>query len=411
VLALAGAALRAAAFGAAATAAAPVVADVDPARETVVETRLLPRATKQRLARLQSAARPVPRGEPADDPRARIDAARELIVASRSGGDPRLLGYAEAELSMRVDRLPAAAAVEVLVLRATVAQAQHRFDAARTQLDEALARRPDHPQALLTRAAVSLVQGRHAQARADCERLAPLARDVAAICGATVDAATGYNRRARRTLGEVAGPTAAIAGRAATRRGGDRNELRAWALSLAGEVAELDGDTGAAIRGYSASLAAGDDPYTRVALADALLAARQPQAARDAVAPAPPTDAVLLARWRAARALGDTAAATALESQLASRFGADAARGAPLHLREAAWFALERGDPDEALRLARANWADQRTPADALLLARAARAARDAATVDALRAWLRDTGLADARIERALDRPAQGEPR
>jgi hypothetical protein len=81
--------------------------------------------------------------------------------------------------------------------------------------------------------------------------------------------------------------------------------------------------------------------------------------------------------------------------------GADA----PLHLREAVLFALERNDRNEtamALRLAQQNWAQQREPADALLLARAARAAGDAAALRDLREWIRRTGLDDRRIAREI---------
>ncbi len=95
--------------------------------------------------------------------------------------------------------------------------------------------------------------------------------------------------------------------------------------------------------------------------------------------------------------------AEALAEQLTARFASDAARGTPLHAREAARFALEQGRAADALRLARLNWASQRESADALLLADAARASRDASALAELRSWVASTGLQDARIARALD--------
>ena len=50
-------------------------------------------------------------------------------------------------------------------------------------LDRSLQREPRNAQALLTRATVLTVQGKYAQARADCERLAASLREIyAAIC-------------------------------------------------------------------------------------------------------------------------------------------------------------------------------------------------------------------------------------
>jgi hypothetical protein len=69
-----------------------------------------------------------------------------------------------------------------------------------------------------------------------------------------------------------------------------------------------------------------------------------------------------------------------------------------MHAREAAIFALERGDAAAALRLAQENWRAQREPADLLVLARAARSGRDAAVLEDVRGWVRRTGLADTRL-------------
>lgn len=340
-------------------------------RDAVVETQLAPRAVKAQVQRaLQSAALPSS---------VRIAQARTLIETGRANGDPRLLGYAEAQLADLDEP-------DAVVLRATIEQSRHRFDTARALLDRVLQREPAHLQARLARATIAQVRGDLGPARADCAALAPVAAAVAAICTAAVDASNGRDTQALAVLEAVAarGPAS----------------LRGWALSLAGEVHERLGALDAAVRAYSQSLAQSEDLYTRVALADAWLALDRPQQARAALAAAPASDAVLLRRWRIARRLGEDAAP--LAAQLAERFAAAAARGELLHAREAGWFALERGEIAQALRHARENWAAQREPADALLLAAAARAARDAAADAEVRAWLARTGLRDVRIERVL---------
>jgi hypothetical protein len=63
------------------------------------------------------------------------------------------------------------------------------------------------------------------------------------------------------------------------------------------------------------------------------------------------------------------------------------------------------GDRQAALSWALANWKEQREPADARLLARAALAVGDRAALEALRQWREQTGYEDFRLDRIL---AQG---
>jgi Tfp pilus assembly protein PilF len=361
----------------AALSAGAALAQVAPTRDTVVETQLLPRAVKASVRQLAAGAPSASRDRFAD--------VRRLIEAGRASGDPRTLGYAESLLvSWSAD--DPNPPTEALVLRATIEQSRHRFDAARTLLDRAIARAPGHGQALLTRATIAQVRGDHAAALSDCLRLRPLNADVAAVCAALTDAATGHNERAIGTL------TIAV----------DRTQgaVRAWALGALAQVHEQRGAHSEAVAAYRASLAAGDDLTTRVALADLLIGQRRWSEARALLSDAAPADAVMLRRWQIARATGGGAAE--LEAQLQARFAEASARGELLHAREAAVFALERGEFAAALRLARQNWQAQREAADLVVLARAARAARDAAGLDEVRQWLRRTRLDDVRLRRAL---------
>lgn len=352
-----------------------------PKRDEVVETQLLPRAVKQSVQRLQR-LKSDGGGKPVELPAAqRIDNARRLIQAGRATGDPRTLGYAEAVLAGLPDSGPSG--VEALVLRATIEQSRHRFDAARELLDRALEQSPAHVQARLTRATIAHVRGNLDSARADCEALRAAAPAVGVICRAIGDSLSGHNAEAIKALESVSEPS-----------------LRAWALSVAGEIYEQNGALDSAIRSYTASLALSDDLYTTVALTDALIAQQRWPQAEALLLPLPSTDAVLLRRWSVAR--GQRRDASALQAQLADRFAAAQARGELLHAREAASFALERGDSAAALKLARQNWNDQREPADLRILARAASAANDSSVIGEVREWLARTGLADVRVQRAL---------
>jgi hypothetical protein len=352
-----------------------------PTRDEVVETQLLPRGVKQSVQRLGRVGRDAGKQPIELPPAQRIDNARRLIQAGRASGDPRTLGYAETVLAGLPETGPTG--VEALVLRATIEQSRHRFDAARSLLDRALEQAPAHVQARLTRAAVAHVRGDVETARADCDALREPAPTVSVICRAIGDSLSGNNARALDALERITDPS-----------------LRSWALSLAGEIHEQQGALDAAVRAYSASLALGDDLYTTVALVDALIAQQRFPQAEALLLPLPSTDAVLLRRWMVAhRQQRD---ATALQAQLADRFAAAQARNELLHAREAALFALEQGDSVTALKLARQNWNDQHEPADLCLLASAARAANDSAALADVRAWLARTGLRDARVERAL---------
>ena len=357
-----------------------------PQPDAIVATQLLPRAQKDALRRLTAVA-------PETDPAQRLAAARRMIELGRINGDPRTLGYAESILAP----WPADSAdvpVDAIVLHATIAQSRHAFSRARSLLDRAIERsKPGEPafaQALLTRAAIAQATGDLAAVRSDCQRLFSLAREIAAICAASVDAVAGRLDTAIPVL------------RVASERTAD--SVRAWALGALAQAYEQRGERGAAENAYDAALNASDDLTTRLAYADFLLARGSAATAARLLQDAPPTDGVVLRQWRSARLLGHSEAA-ALEARLATRLEDARRRGDGsdlLHARDWAQFELERGAVAEALRLAQANWRDQREPADLLVLARAASAARDSDARAGVIAWMKRTGLQDVRVDAVL---------
>ena len=286
--------------------------------------------------------------------------ARRAVDASRATGDPRYLGQAQAALQpwWSADDAPSPA----LLLRATIKQSLHDFDGALADLDRLLARAPDDAQARLTRATVRAVVGRAVEARADCDRLdRAVPALVAAACRASADASTW-----RALDAALAADTRSPAG------------LRTWALTIAGEMAARRGDAVGADARFREALALDpNDAYLAGAYADFLIdAGRHAEAAR-LLDNRTRHDALLLRLVIAERQLPERRERyEADRAELAARFDATRRRGDSVHRREEARYALEvEDDPARALTLARANFAMQKEPADARLLADAARAA------------------------------------
>jgi predicted Zn-dependent protease len=337
------------------------------------------------------------RDNPGDQPTA-LELARKHLVIARTTSDPRHVGYAEVALRPWLELAEPPPAVRLL--RATIRQSRHEFDAALADLDAVLALAPGHPQALLTRATVRLVRADIAGAGRDCRALARRAGAlVVAACQASVDAASGQARRGAATLQNALASAP-----------DEASGVRSWALTALAESFMRIGDAAAAEASFREALALDpDDVYTRAALADLLLDAGRPAEARAVVGHDLGPDALLL---RAALTAQATAAADAdaLIGLLLDRMEAATRRGDTTHLREAARVRLDLlADPRRALELAQRNFAIQREPADALLLLRTAQAARQPDAAGPALAWLDATGNEDPAIRAAAAalRPAR----
>lgn len=319
-------------------------------------------------------------------------AARAALQRARVHGDPRELGAAQAALAPWWGQADAPA--EAVLLRARVRQAQHAFEAALADLRGLLARpalAPEHrAQALLDAAALHQLRAEVPQARALCEQLQPLAALPAAACLAELASLGGAGAAAARELAQLS------PGRV----------VPPWLALMRAELAERLGDEAGAPALYRMALAGEDEVYTRAALADWLLTRGRAADALALVARSPDAeaDALLLRQAIALRQLGREDAA--LTARLQERLAVADRREPGRHAREQARFALDvQARPGEALRLAQANWALQREPADAVLLLRAALAAgREGEPArQALARELRGKGWQDARLA-ALDR-------
>jgi len=341
-----------------------------PARDELVLARVPAGEVRGLERRLGEAPRDLPTA---------VRLARLHVDESRRRGDPRFLGYAEAALGpWWTETMPPA---PVLLLRATIRQSRHEFDAALADLDLLVAGAPDEPQGWLTRAVVLTVRGRYREARQSCAALARLASPlVSRACQAPIDGLTGKAGAARRAMEEAL---------AAATTGGER----AWAHSILGELCLWGGDAAAAERHLGEALRLEpDDRYARGALADLLLDARRPAEARALLADRESDDGLLLRLALAEAALHGPR--TALAGELRERFAASRRRGEAVHQREEARFALAlEGDATKALALAREGWRAQREPWDARLLLEAANAAKEPGAAEPARTWLRETGF------------------
>jgi hypothetical protein len=342
-----------------------------------------PDARQLQQARATLAVRP-------SDLAAALHVARLDLQIGRAQSDPRYYGYAQGALapwwSLPAPPLP------VLVLRATIRQHDHDFDAALQDLAHALQTDPRNAEAWLTQAVVQTVRGDYAAARQSCLQVLPLAPSLVGVtCLSGVDSLTGNAEPAYDRLRHAL----------QTPSNADAATLQ-WSLTALAEIAARRGDARRAEAHFRQALGfARRDDYLLAAFADFLLDQDRAAEVRTLLADETRVDALLLRLALAESQLGAAEAGPHI-ALLRDRFAAARLRGDRVHRREEARFALYlRGDARAALRLARANWAVQREPADARILLEAARAAGDRAAAAPVLQFVADNGLQDLGLARA----------
>ena len=320
--------------------------------------------------------------------------AAAFMERARSLREPSYIGRAEAVLEPLASKAGAGSLARRLY--AQVLQYRHEFAAAEGLLDTVLHEEPHDDDARLLRASVRLVRGDFDGARADCALLAAAGGAVAVpgfACFAEALAGAGHLERGLNLLNIVPADhrnTEAFA--------------RAYLLATRAELRERNHDAAGAIADYRAALSlAPHDDSIRAALADALAAQEMTEEARAVLAVDKPSVALLVRSTALAKGSS--------RADLAARTGAwlalEAARGDALHFREAAMLALVEGNAARALAAARRNFEMQKELPDVRVLARAARAARDASALSALRQWLLETGYRDSVTAGILDETAR----
>lgn len=324
-----------------------------------------------------------------------VDLVRVLIQRSRAEADPRFLAQGMAVLSPWLDQ--ADTPTDAWVLRATLRQSLHEFDAAMQDLDKALARDPKHVQAWLTKATLHTVRGEQDPARKACLMLAQFADPLTSTTAiAQLGSVTGNAKSSMALLEQ------ALQRSTESPRPPSVDQL-VWARTLLAETAARIGQVESARKHFqSAQALAPEDPYLLGAYADFLLDQGQSDAVIDLLYKYSRVDALLLrvAEAGARREPMDESVVRSQVRDLAARFDAARRRGDTVHRREEARFRLRLcADAPGALQLALDNWKVQREPADARILLEAANAAGDKNALNLIESWLQITRLEDISLK------------
>ena len=343
------------------------------------------RAEERRLRKLL-ATRP-------RDPALALDMAKRYLDQAHESGDPRFAGMAMSAIEGWPDE--ATMPDGVLMMRATLQQYLHEFDASVRSLKSLLARpsAQPRPQAWLTLATVKRVQGRYADSDAACKQVAASGAALhAAACLAENAALRGEVDAARVTftglLSNARNPTA----------------TQAWLTTSLAELEQRAGRAEAADAAFRAALKLDADPYATLSYADFLIDQQRPAEALALLQGQTRSDAVLLRLAIAgAQVKGASAAADAAEMRERIALANQRPDAKLFHGREQAMFALmvER-KLARALELARGNVVAQREPLDLLVLAQAARASGRAEALAEARRLVAQMGLSDQRTRALL---------
>jgi tetratricopeptide (TPR) repeat protein len=325
-----------------------------------------------------------------------IATAQMWIKLTKTENDPRGYGYAQQALGPWWAKRESPTVV--LKLKAHLLQTNHEFDAAVATYQDILQREPNDAQTRLDAAQVEGVRGNYRAAQQHCDALKRSSDSLlAALCGAQIATVTAPQAIVSKQLESLL----------ATRSPAWSPAMRAWAYSLLGQTHERSGQWPLAQAAYEQALKADpQDSYTRLLLADLLLAQDRPQQVLFLLTgPIEKLSDAALLRLAIAAKRAQRADADSLTTFIQTRLASAAARGHSVHQREEALFALElEQSPQRAAKLALANWRVQKEIPDALLLARAVQRVPDAAATAALNQWLRETGFTHARLQSTVAR-------
>ncbi|MEO6699556.1 MAG: hypothetical protein ABIR53_07475 [Paraperlucidibaca sp.] len=312
---------------------------------------------------------------------ASLDTIAGLLSSARASGDPRYLGYAEAQLKPWLTRYTSDPRVQLT--HARLLQANHHFTPAQTILNELIIAHADASEAVLLSASIAQVQGDIALATQRCHQLKGLAMlPFALICQAQVDGVSGQAKTALAALQKV--PAKAL--------GFTPQQATWWWLSQA-DIADRLGLSERAEAAFIAAQSGGAEAVG--AYADWLYQQQRFAEAEKRLLPWRRHDGLLTQLARVQRRLG-RAEASATQAQASARWQAFLARGEPGHERELALFYLDvTKQPNTALRYAKRNWQNQRETADFRIYARAAMATESASDLAVLREWQTSTGFED----------------
>jgi hypothetical protein len=327
------------------------------------------------------------------DPVLALGIAKRYLDQAHELGDPRFAGMAMSAIAGWQDE--ATMPGDVLMMRATVQQYLHEFDASVRSLQALLARpgQQPRPQAWLTLATVKRVQGRYADSDVACKQVAASGAELHAnACLAENAALRGDFDGARATFTHLLG--------------GARQppSTQAWLTTSLAELEQRAGRAVLADTAFRAALKLEPDAYATLSYADFLIEQKRPAEALALLKNQSRSDAVLLRLAIAgAQANTPTAAADAAEMRERIALANERPDAKLFHGREQAMFALMVDhQPMLALGLARGNVGQQREPLDLLVLAQTAQASGRADALQEARRLMSEMGLHDERTQALL---------
>lgn len=336
-------------------------------------------------------------------------AAYQLAVSS---GDARAHGRTLSILQRWPDGSQPPAMYHILL--AAVQQHNHAFDEALSQLQPIIGAGPGaansaaYMQALMMTAQIGLVTGDYARVAQSCEALRNAARRPLFVnCQAQLDGVTGNARAALDLVDDTLRNSAQL-------NALDYQEL----FTTAAVINHRLGNTAQAENYYQNALRLAPDlGYLKVNFANLLLEQGRHNEligwlSTEDDATLNPELSILLARGLLARGTAaDRQRADNLVARLARDFELAFMRNEAIPHKEYAQYALQlAGQPTEALQAAKENWSVQKEPSDTRLLASAAAANDDLATLREVEQWINDVGTEDTRLQAILTTHQESAP-
>ncbi len=311
----------------------------------------------------------------------RLAQAENLLAHAQQTGDPRYLGYAEAQLNPWLTQRNTPD--DVLLMRARIRQFNHQFANALMDIAQVLQHQPKHSEALLLQASIYLVRADYSQARSSCQRLRSLSTLVlSVICEAQVDGLNGQSDKALATMKQLSSSVNSL-----------EPSQQAWFYLAMGDLAVRRGQLADAEQYYRRLDLT--SPEALAAISDVLLLQNRDAEVKKLLVNYQQHDGLLLRLAIAEKNL-KTPQANALAQTLAARFLALRQRAENSHLREEALFEWHvQANTSKALALARANWQQQREPQDAEIYWQLAQQTQSNTDLAVLTIWLKQSKLQD----------------
>lgn len=306
------------------------------------------------------------------------------VRRAREEGNHRYIHMAESVLAPWWEANEAS--TQILLLRAYIKQSNHRLEDALADINQALRQSVRHPSAWVTKATILLALARYEEVRTTAIQMLSHTSELAsAAIAASLGSLTGQQEESLKLIENVI-----------HRTDDSSNDERAWACSIAAEIAERCGQFEQSEKWFMDALdTRTNDTFLINNYTDFLIRRKRPDEALSWLEKTEITADSLLRRAIARRTKNpEDRVATAICQTLEGRFKHNREAGYDRHLRIEARFYLElANDPHHALDLAKSNWDDQKEPIDACLLLSAAKAAGDLHVIERVSEEIRGLGM------------------